>query len=258
MKFRKGTYFALVIFFLFSLLATYAYSLSELDPTNKGIRESTVDDAISSIITGDGADKYTYKEGSLEEAQWVTFLRNWLSSLQNRLHSSGSTPILPFIPIEFWYSIGLVLLVIGIGFLVMRFLGIGFFRKRLIAAAGTINGEFLPGTWGEEGAKKAMEYASEGKYRHAISVLFRSTLQGLDDSGWIRYRKSGASRRYLLQLRKSDEIYPLFRDMLGRFEIAYYKNDEAYPDDWSFLYNKYHDLAKIAVINRRERNLNQI
>jgi hypothetical protein len=78
-------------------------------------------------------------------------------------------------------------------------------------------------------------------------VLLRTTLKGLDSVGWIRYRDSAGSRLYLRQLRRSAELYPLFRDFLGRFEVAYYRKQTPDEDDWTFMYDKYRDLARVAV-----------
>jgi hypothetical protein len=143
-----------------------------------------------------------------------------------------------------------VLLILILAFLVMRLTGFGRKGKSGFIIAGTGNGDPALGAWSEGNIRKAMEYAASGLYRNAISVLFRSALQGLDESGWIRYRKSGASRAYLRQLRKSENLYPLFRDMLYRFEIAYYKNDETFAEDWNQLLGIYQNLAKTAVTGR--------
>lgn len=257
MNLRFRTYLILIFLFLLQILTVAAYALSEEDATESGVRKTTVDETIGTILAEEGAEKYSYREGSLEEAQWMTVIRNWLRSMQSRFKSGGA-PIFPAISFGVLISIGIVLGLLILGFFAMRFLGIGFFGKPTQVLLGTENGDFLPGTWGEEGARKAMELASTGMYRNAISVLFKSTLQGLDESGWIRYRKSGGSRRYLLQLRRSEDMYPLFRDMLRRFEIAYYKNDDTFADDWSFIYGKYQDLAKAAVTNNKPSALSRI
>lgn len=244
---RLWAYFLCTLAYVIFLIAPPAFALDKEDITESGVTHSSVENTLSGILAEDGGGRYSYREGSLEDPPWVTAFRNWLKRVQDRWNSSGGPAGDSIRLFNIWIAVSFVVLVLVVLYFIARILGFKFVGKQDPVKIAIENGDVLIGTWGEEGARKAIEFASAGKFRDAISLLFRSSLRGLDHSGWIRYRKSGGSRHYLRQLRVSESLYPLFREMLGRFEIAFYKNDQTYEDDWTFLYDKYQDLARTAV-----------
>ena len=189
--------------------------------------------------------EYVYTEHALEEPIWIQWVKEHLKRFFERRR-------------EGWFSLKELLsfrvLSWVIAFLVLCGAVVWlvkFYLHRLgsrIGAAGSLekSGEPGYGVWGETGACLAMDLASQGRFREAVSQLFRSLLKGLDNLGWIVYQQGRASRAYLRQLRKSEKLYPLFRDFLWRFELAYYRQDSPTPDDWGYLYDRYVKTAQAA------------
>ncbi len=219
-------------------------ALREVPEEKSGISREVVDAAIARLSA---EQEYQYDERALDDPVWLTALRRWFRSLLERW---GESPVSDAESRGF-AVLGIILAAALI--ILMLFL----YVPRVLCWTGpeskNLFGEGLAGEgegagmWGETGVGRAVDLAASGMLREAVSLLFRSTLRGLDNMGWIRYRKSAASRLYLRQLRRSEDLYPLFRDLLRRFELAYYSKDTPDQDDWMFLYSKYRDLAAAAV-----------
>jgi len=200
---------------------------------------------ISRIMTElTSSGEYMYVKEDYEDPQWLqwfrTRIREFFEGWRPDNEASSGIGIITFVII--------MLLAVGImagAFLFERAIG---GRRRYGAEnnGGSIPDYENPGGWGEDAARMATDLASSGRLRDAISVLFKSSLRGLDNSGWIRYRQSTASRAYLRQLRRSDTLYPIFRDLLSRFEVAFYRNDVTDEGDWEYLLNKYRNLSQTA------------
>lgn len=206
------------------------------------ITAESVEESLQTL-TADG--EYEYEEDRLDEPEWLLALQEWLNDLGQRWRGG---------PVSFLNRGGFamfgLILVIVLALLVLLFILIRLFGRSYESGIGgrRFEGEMeITGKWGESGAEKATELASTGNYREAVSVLFRATLAGLDSLGWIRYRKSNASRQYLRQLRRSAELYPVFRDLLWKFEVAYYRKDTPDSEDWSFMYDRYKSLVEVAT-----------
>jgi len=202
-----------------------------------------VQSAMDGLLAG---DRYYYDPGILDDPPWLVKLKDWFNSFQNSM-GGGALQNLSFgdpLVISIIVAIAVIMLIL---FVVIRRLSAG--RGLAMNAAG--DGEFGEldafEAWGDLDSGKARDLASQGQFTEACSVLFRSALKGLGKSGWIRYRQSGASRHYLRQLRKSAELYPLYRDLLGRFEVAFYRKDVADENDWTFMLGVYENLAKSAT-----------
>jgi hypothetical protein len=214
----------------------------EPESASSGVTADRVHDSLERLTQG---DKYDYSEGSLDDPPWVLAFKDWLRNLMSRWQSSPMTSAAQGEWTRFAIILSCAILLVGAAIFLLQLMGRGFGTSRSAITAAGIN-NIPERTWGEEVSKYALELASGGKFRDAVSVLFKSTLKSLDNMGWIKYRQSVGSRGYLRQLRKSAELYPLFRDLLGRFEVAYYAKEQANEDDWNFIYGKYRSLAETA------------
>ncbi len=227
------------------IFAGSAVAQDENNTASGGITESSIENTLARL-NADGT--YSYDEMSLDDHPWVQRIREWWRNLHSRLATGPITGL----DSEGAIVISVILIVTVIALILIVFL-VRFGRRYSGSETGLIegfNGEPMGmGSWGEVDAGKARELAASGMFRDAISLLFRSALKGLSNLGWIRYRSSGASRSYLRQLRRSTDLYPLFREFLGRFEVAYYRKERTDKDDWTFLIGVYENLARVAAPN---------
>jgi hypothetical protein len=232
--------------FLALMLAVLASGLSAAgEVSSRGwstIDRPAISRAMSELTQG---KQYKYTESALEDPVWVRWFRNWYQRLVERwsqgpgLAGVGSGTVILI-------SIAAVSVIFLIAFLVIGFLNRRVdFGMRIPGELAGLDGH-LTGAWGEAGVAGALQTAASGNLREGISMLFRSLLRGLDNSGWISYQKGKASRAYLRQIRRSDTLYPLFRDFLLRFELAYYRELAPSQEDWHFLYDTYGRVAKLA------------
>ena len=225
-----------------AVFPSVAQSQETDDSAGTGITAERVDSALDGLLAG---GDYNYDEQTLDEPQWLISLRQWMDDLGQRW---GGSPI-SFMKgggiSLFGYLLILILALLVLVFVLMRLLGGP--SRLAIDGLGVERGADIAGTWSDSGAQKAVELASLGNFREAASMLFKSSLRGLDSLGWIRYRTSSASRQYLRQLRRSAELYPVFRDLLGRFEVAYYRKSMPDHTDWSYMYERYHSLVEVAT-----------
>lgn len=208
-----------------------------------GISKQRISEAVATLsASGD----YTYEEATFEDPAWLRRFKAWVARMGDRWESSPLNPRRTT-PYSLVGVVLLLLLVVGAaGLLLTRVMAAEPFRPR--GSGGLVGGEAGgAGRWEEADESRAAELAASGRLREAVSALFASLLRGLDSSGWIRYRRGRASRAYLRQLRRSAELYPLFRDFLGRFEIVYYRKGDPDQDDWRFLRGVYVNLAHVAA-----------
>jgi hypothetical protein len=191
-------------------------------------------------LTKDKAFQYT--EGSLDEPVWLMWLRSKIAQWLQRWRMSAPSPMFEDVGRTVAYSVTVLAIVLAVVWLVIRLVGNpkGLFKKK--TANGSAAGQ--EGGWFDAGIAEATRLASSGNFKEALSMLFRALLKGLDRTGWISYQKGRASRAYLRQLRRSDMLYPLFRDFLWRFELAFYREVTPREDDWEYLYVVYGRLAK--------------
>lgn len=207
------------------------------------ITRETVSQALAGL-TADGA--YEFGRDEAEDPSWLLYIKNWMKRIDDMWTNSpmAGGQVATFSAIG---ALLVIILVISALALVMTRIFGGERRRFLLAGKGkNVEDPSLLGDWVAGGAQKALEYASGGKIKEATSILFRTLLQGLDNAGWIRFRKGRGSRAYLRQLRRSEQLYPLFRDFLWRFELAYYRKGTPGTDDWEILYGCYQDLFNTA------------
>ncbi len=219
----------------------------KVSPTPRtSITESIIDGSLHRLMS-EGV--YDYDEGLIDDPPWLLRLKEMWRNFRQRLANNpvtssgyiGST------------SMSIIMVVAILVLIVVLFLFRTFgspYGRAGIVGQGAADGDLdMPGVWSEAGMMDATKLAAAGNFRDAISVLFKSALKGLGNLGWIRYRKSGGSRAYLRQLRRSAELYPVYRDFLGRFEVAYYRKDYPGDEDWQFMIDRYGDLARLAASN---------
>jgi hypothetical protein len=225
-----------------AMSAGAVWSQDAEEPESSGITEARIENALQEL-TADG--EYDYEESSLDEPQWLLAMQEWFGGLMSRWGESPANRIIRTRFQMFGIVLVLLLAILVLVFILMRLFGRSYGPR---GEGGAFDkGMEAMGAWGDGSAKKASELASMGNYRDAVSVLFRSSLIGLDNLGWIKYRTSSASRFYLRQLRRSAELYPVFRDFLQRFEVAYYRKETPDSDDWTFLFDQYHSLVEVAT-----------
>jgi hypothetical protein len=206
------------------------------------ITRESIKSALGELTQG---DQYRYPESSLYDPPWVQVMNSWIRMIRERWSVrsgfEGSREASTAVALSI-AALGVVLFLVWlITMIAMRRM------EKASGASGTAGeAEAGTGTWGEFGLNAAIDAARAGNLREAVSRLFRSLLRGLDGSGWINYQKGKASRVYLRQLRRSDELYPLFRDFLWRFELAYYRERTPGEDDWRFLYDTFNRMARAA------------
>lgn len=227
---------AAIIFGIFVMACFAATAGSRID-------RPTIDSALQTLTeSGD----YVYEESDLREPEWLLNLRDWLHRFDERLRSPLARSGIAISAV-----IGTLLTLI---ILTAVFIAIWNQSKNLIRwkNRNDVNGDVKLETLGAWGKNLSGVYtmAGAGHFRDAISGLFISLLTGLDDSGWIRFRRGGPSRMYLRQLRRSDELYPLFRDFLWKFELSYYRGDIPDENDWNSMMGIYENIARHASSNR--------
>jgi len=238
---------AAILLVLSLFVATPALAQDGGNAGSSRLDERSVQEAMAHLTEG---DRYTYDETTLEEPIWLLRIKEWFKNLRERWDRSPGSIVSELDPVDILLILSVVVVVIVLLILLPRIIEWGVRGSREGASGGAGGMEGLAGVWGEAEARRALELASGGMLREAVSVLLRTTLKGLDSVGWIRYRDSAGSRSYLRQLRRSADLYPLFRDFLGRFEVAYYRKETPDQDDWAFMYEKYRDLARVAVAVR--------
>jgi hypothetical protein len=208
------------------------------------ITEEQVNDTVDALV-GEGDYKYNIDE--VEDPTWLVWLTEMLRKLDERWQNS---PLNSHGRMSAFGILGLFLVVLivitSIGMVFSRVFGAS--GRRRISTGETETGFdwVSPDGWSDAGSRKAAELAASGRLREASSLLFRALLHGLDSSGWIRFHKGRASRAYLRQLRRSDQLYPLFRDFLWCFEQAFYRKQEPSGEDWEFLHSSYQSLSNTA------------
>lgn len=203
---------------------------------NEVSRES-IDSALrASIESGD----YIYAEEDMSDPEWLLKLQDWFRKMDEAI---GTTSALGMGLVQAIGFIVLIIIVIAMAMIVAQRWSIDSRIRAEKTELENLAGDELLGKWGGNSFEKAQELAKSGKFRDAISYLLMSLLFGLDKSGWIRFRKGGPSRFYLRQLRRSESLYPLFRDFLWKFELAYYREDVTYSDDWDYLKGIYENIA---------------
>lgn len=243
---------------LFPGTVRYLYAQDESEDVNgPGKTETSSDteygfnaqDVESTIAELNSDGTYTYDETALDDPPWLLRIKEWWRNfLQRFLYNPPDDPENANMRTFSYLLIGAIILLFFILFL-YKLLGKSYTGVGEGSAAG-VNGEFdIPGSWGDTGATKASELAASGQFREAISVLFKSALRGLSNVGWINYRSSDGSRMYLRQLRRSADLYPVYRDFLGFFEVAYYRKGNPTDGDWRYLFESYGNLARIASTN---------
>ena len=218
------------------------WSQDDMESVSTGITAEKIENSLEEL-TADG--EYVYEESTLDEPEWLLAFQEWFGNLGRQWGGSPLNLLNRGGFQLFGMVLVLILAMLVLVFILMRLFG----RSYGPGSEGMAfeKGMESMGAWGDAGVNKARELASTGNYREAVSVLFRASLNGLDNLGWIKYRTSSASRQYLRQMRRSAELYPVFRDFLQRFEVAYYRKDAPDSDDWSFLYDQYHSLAEVAT-----------
>jgi hypothetical protein len=211
-------------------------------PQKNSIDRTKIDDAMAELTSG---EKYKYPETALEESALTQWIKGWLQKLNMPMHAGGITLTPGLLVVSLLLSLAVIVAIFVIVIIVIRVVR---YQNRGKAGkkgeAGVTNGAM--GEWGDLGVSKALEMASTGNFKGAISVLFQAMLRGLDMTGWVSYRRGVASRTYLRQLRKSDQLYPLFRDFLWRFELAYYREAVPSQDDWQYLYTTFGKVASVV------------
>ncbi len=232
------TLVALIVLALISSVALADEKTASAAPA--GLDREAVEDTLSGLLA---TGMYDYDESDLENPTWMVWFRDRIRRLDEMWENSP----LPRAGAGVYSVFGVVLAAVFLGsalaMLLSRIFGGGRPRLGIQVAGEGGNEQGVFAGWSEGGARDALDLASAGKLREASSILFGSLLGSLNDSGWIRYRKGRPSRAYLRQLRRSDLLYPLFRDFLWRFELAYYRKGEPSGDDWEFLYDSYRNLA---------------
>jgi len=241
---RTITLFFLV-FFTISLLSGFR-AFAQDGKVARGLDAERVRTSLDELIA---TDRYTYDPGILDDPPWLAKIKEWWKNFSNRSGIGILDGLTLGSPLVISIIVGIVVFVMFI-FVLIRRMGAG--RRLGFANSNTdeINGLDAFEAWGDLDSGTARDLASQGRFKEACSVLFRSALKGLGKSGWIKYRTSGGSRQYLRQLRRSEELYPLYRDLLGRFEVAYYRKDIADETDWTFMLGIYENLAKSATTFR--------
>jgi len=147
-------------------------------------------------------------------------------------------------PFRYFSLIFAVLLLIGIGFGIFRYL-----RKRRRAGkrAGDeevreVLGEALPDDiTAADLLLRASEIAARGDYRSAIRRAYVASLCELEERGKLSLHKSRTNRDYLEALQDEKEIFSPFVRMTGRFERVWYGQNETSAgefDDYLTLYRK--------------------
>jgi hypothetical protein len=198
---------------------------------------------ISSAMADLTKDKtFHYTEGSLDEPIWLMWLRSKIAQWWQRWKMSAPGPMSENVGRTVAYSVTVLAILLAVGWLVVRLVAgpKGLFKRK--TSNGAVGDQ--EGGWFDTGIAEATKLASSGNFKEALSALFRALLKGLDKTGWISYQKGRASRAYLRHLRRSDLLYPLFRDFLWRFELAFYREVTPREDDWEYLYDVYGRLAK--------------
>jgi hypothetical protein len=248
--------FVLVLVCILIPYASHAQDLPAPEDTGKvapdtaltqyGFNAQDVESVVSRLASG---DEYKYDESTLDDPPWLLRLKEWWRNFRQRM-GSGPMNNLDF---EGMTTVSFIIVAVVVVLIFGVFLYRMLERRYGSSIAGSgegSDGEFGNiGAWGDTGVSKATEIAATGMFRDAISVLFKSALRGLSNVGWINYRSSGGSRIYLRQLRRSAEIYPIYRDFLSRFEVAFYRKDSADEQDWSYMYETYGNLARTASAN---------
>jgi len=241
---RVAIVLPLLLALFLSLAAAAVAAAGDDAPESYPLTKQGVEDALADLTSG---DRYKYDESVLDDPAWLLRLREWFDGLIRRL-IGGPSPAVGIGGFRMISTIIIAALLTLMGVLLLMRIGWSPARQGAGADSGVFDVNGL-GSWSDADVRKATELASAGLFREAVSTLFRSALKGLGDLGWIRYRSSGGSRSYLRQLRRSADIYPLFRDLLGRFEVAYYRKVTPDEDDWSFMFGAYENLARAAVVN---------
>ena len=234
-----------IVFFAISLLCGFRVFAQD-GKAARGLDSERVRTSLDELIA---TDKYNYDPGILDDPPWLVKLKEWLKNFSNRSGFGILNGLNMGSPIVISIIVGIAVFIMFI-FVLIRRMGAG--RKRGFANSNAdgIDGLDAFEAWGDLDSGTARKLASQGRFKEACSVLFKSALKGLGKSGWIKYRTSGGSRQYLRQLRRSEELYPLYRDLLGRFEVAYYRKDIADETDWTFMLGIYETLAKSATTYR--------
>ncbi|MFH1675459.1 MAG: hypothetical protein ABIC40_00440 [bacterium] len=234
--------FLFAVFFL--SIAPLAFTQDE--NTGEAVHRIDRPAVVNALAEVSQGDEYIYEDSSLDDPAWLIFLRDWLRSMSERWSDS---PIAAGMgSMVFLMSMLVFTSLVVIGIIVLSHTTIFHpNRNLLLKSPESPDDFFFADNWIDAGLNRAEELISSGKNREAISILFNAVLVGLDRTGWIRFHKSVPSRTYLRQLRRSAEIYPLFRDLLWRFEVAYYGKDNPENSDWEYVRGKYSSLAKTAI-----------
>lgn len=238
---KFGTPLLFSVLFLLTALPAFSQDAATGETVHR-IDRQAVANALDEVSKG---DEYVYDDRTLDDPAWLIALRDWLRNLSERWSNSPFSGGMGSLTLLLSMLVFTSLAVIGI--IVLSHTTIFHpNRNPLLKSPASSDEFFLADNWTDAGLNRAEEFMAKGKNREAISILFNAILVGLDRTGWIRFHKSVPSRTYLRQLRRSAEIYPLFRDLLWRFEIAYYGKDNPESADWEYVRGKFSDLAKTA------------
>jgi hypothetical protein len=232
-------------FAFFLLLLAWIAPASFAQSESTSATEPAIDRVAISTVMSDltQGDTYKYPDTALEDSLIVQWIRAWLHRLNSPMQAGGFTVTARWVLMSVFLSLLVIALIVVLTLVIVRMVRMqSGIRMGLAGELGGMEGIPL-GEWGELGGAKATELAGAGNLKAAISLLFQALLKGLDKTGWVRYQRGVASRTYLRQLRKSDQLYPLFRDFLWRFELAYYRELVPSQDDWHFLYTTYGKVA---------------
>lgn len=203
-------------------------------------------ESIASALLELTEKKYQYKESDLEVSELTRWFREWLRKLSEKRNAGEQSEQSRLIMLIIFLSLAVIVLTSLVAIILLLS---GWLQKGHVPSDRYQNREndFFSlkgkGAWHEAGIIKAKEIAQQGRFREAISFLFNSLLRGLDSAGWIKFQKGQPSRLYLRQLRKSEELYPLFRDFLWLFELAYYREQIVTRESWENLLESYSRIA---------------